>query len=391
MNTLILWFFLRFLTSIYAGVISSIKPLTQIELSIALWPPTSPVNQWLDRVFISPWMRWDALWYQRIVSTGYTATDGTAQFHPLYPWIASILSKIGINSALSLLIVSSLAGVALFFTYTVLARMDLPRKDAFFSLFIFSLAPPAFILFAPYSESLFLLCAVLCILFTRKNSWWLAGLMGGLAALTRQQGILLVIPVAWELWEKADRRLKNYLKMWHEWLAVLLIPLGMAVWILYRAIYINDFQVNWSNIQNFIYSAIISPSASKVVPVQKFIWPWQALYHSVEKILTKPDLDIWVNLITSLFFLAMLVIAWKRMRISYRLYALGITLISFSYYTGPVHPYMGLPRHLLLGFTTYIGLAALVNKPWQRLILVCLSSLGLLFLLSLYILNAWIP
>ena len=45
------------------------------------------------------------------------------------------------------------------------------------------------------------------------------------------------------------------------------------------------------------------------------------------------------------------------MTISYRIYSLTMTWLAFSYYTGPYYPYMGLPRHLLLAFPVFIGLA----------------------------------
>ena len=335
-----------------------LRPLTAIEIKIPFLPPSIPINEWLDRAFLSPWMRWDALWYQRIVTQGYSATDGTAQFHPLYPWMANLLAKIGISPTLSLLIISSLAGIVLFYFFPKLAQLDLPPGNSFFAIMLFAFAPPAFVLFAPYAEALFLLVAVLCLFFIRKKSWWLAGLMGGLAALTRQQGIFLLIPMAWELWENADRKPVNLRKKWRDWMALGLIPLGLVVWLIYRAVILSDIHFSFSNFQEFVYSIAISPSATMVVPVQEFIWPWLALKNSLVKIITNPDIDIWVNIILAVSFLILLAISWKKLRLSYKLYSLGITWVSFSYYTGPVHPYMGLPRHLLLAFPVFIGLAA---------------------------------
>lgn len=391
MNSIIVWLILRVLTSIFAAMVSSIKPLTPLEINIPLFPPSAPIRVWLERVVLSPWMRWDALWYQRIVTQGYSATDGTAQFHPLYPWLAAPLARLGLSPALSLLIISSLAGIALFYFFNRLGQLDLSPKNASFALLLFAFAPPAFILFAPYAEALFLLTAVLCILFLRQKAWWLAGLMGGLAALTRQQGIFLALPMAWELWEEADRKPANILKQWKNWLALILIPVGMLVWLIYRAIGLNDLQVNFTNLHELLYSLAISPSATKVVPIQQFIWPWQALYNSFQKLFSKPDVDIWANIITALFFLILLAISWRQLRLSYRLYALTLTLVSFSYYTGPVHPYMGLPRHLLLAFPVFIGLAGVIQKPWLRLLIIGSSAAGMLFLLGLYVLNGWVP
>ncbi len=391
MNPLFLWFILRLFTSFFAGIVSSIKPMLPIENTIPIFPPSIPISEWLSRVFLSPWMRWDAVWYERIVTQGYSATDGTAPFHPLYPWLAKPLASIGISSELSLLLISSLSGIALFYFFIKLANYDLPPGDASFALMLFAFAPPAFILFAPYAEALFLLAAVLCMIFIRQKSWWLAGLMGGLATLTRQQGLFLLIPLAWELWENSERKLNNLVKQWRDWLALGLIPLGMLVWLAYRAVILNDLQVNSGSFQEFVYSMIISPSAASVVPDQQFVWPWLAIKYAISKLFTQPDMDIWVNILVAVIFLSFMIIAWKRIRLSYRLYSLAIALVSFSYYTGPVHPYMGLPRHLFLAFPIFIGVATVVKKRWLRLFIFGLSGLVMLFLLSLYIFNAWVP
>jgi Gpi18-like mannosyltransferase len=391
MIPLIIWIVMRIITSVIAGMVSSIKPMTPLELTIPLFPPSAPITQWLERAFLSPWMRWDALWYQRIVTQGYSTADGTAQFHPLYPWLAVPFARLGFTPTISLLIVSSLAGIALYYFFVKLARFDLSPTDATFAFLLFVFAPPALIIFAPYSEGLFLLTAVLCMVFIRQKSWWLAGFMGGLAALTRQQGIILFIPMAWELWENAGRRVATLQKQWRHWLSLALIPMGLFVWLAYRSFFLHDLHANFKNFQEFLYSTAISPSASKVVPMQQFVWPWLALKNTFTKLITQPDIDIWVNILAALIFLILLSLTWKKLRLSYRLYSLLITIVSFSYYTGSIHPYMGLPRHLFLAFPVFIGLAAVVKNKWLRLLLLGLSVLAMSFLLILYVLEAWVP
>ncbi len=391
MNTLVLWSFLRLVTSIVAAFVSWIKPINPIELQIPLYPPVQNLPLWLDRALLSPWLRWDAEWYQRIVLNGYTATDGTAQFHPLFPWLALPLFKIGISPILSLLIISSVASILLFYFFNRLAQLDLTGEAASFAIMLLTLSPPAFVLFAPYPEALFLLFSVLCLYFSRQKKWWLAGLMGGLAALTRQQGIFLILPMAVEFWESHDRKLISLIKQFQHSLAICLLPLGYISWLIYRAFFINDFQIRTGNFQDFIYSLMISPSASQVVQIQQFIWPWHAIYNGIEKVISNSDLDIWVNLISAAFMLILLAVSWKYLRLSYLSYSLILFIISFSYYTGPLHPYMGLPRHLFLAFPIYLGSAQAITKPWLRLILLMVSGLGMLFLLGLYVLHAWVP
>jgi Gpi18-like mannosyltransferase len=391
MTPFMIWFLLRILTSTFAGIVSAIKPMMPIEISTPLFPPSEPLAKWFNRAFLSPWERWDAVWYQQIVVHGYSSNNGTAPFQPLYAWLATPFARAGMSPILSLLIVSSLAGVALFYLYIKLARFDLSSMDSHFAVMLFALAPPAFILFAPYSEAVFLLAAVACTIALRQKSWWLAGLLGGIAALTRQQGILLLIPMTWELWENSSHSFREAKQQWRSWLAILLIPLGMLVWLAYRAFILNDVHVNFVNFNQFLYSLLISPSASQVVPDQHFAWPWQVLYYSFQKLIAASDVDIWVNIIGGLLFIILLAISWRKMRTSYRLYSLVTVCISFSFFSGFLHPVMGLLRHLFLAFPVFIGMAALVKKTWTRLLLLALSLSGMSFLVVLSTLNAWVP
>jgi hypothetical protein len=73
------------------------------------------------------------------------------------------------------------------------------------------------------------------------------------------------------------------------------------------------------------------------------------------------------------------------------LYALAIVLVSFGYYTGPLYPYMGLPRHLLLAFPVFIGLGPVFRQRLLRLCMVTFGLLGMLFLLLQYVIEGWVP
>ncbi|NJP05837.1 MAG: hypothetical protein HC837_09550 [Chloroflexaceae bacterium] len=312
------------------------------------------------------------------------------QFHPLYPWLATPLAAIMGQPLLALLLVSSLATLGLLIAFEYLARLDLAPPAARTSTLLLILAPPAFILFAPYTESLFLLCSVLCILWAREQRWWLAGLAGALATLTRQQGLFLLLPLAWEMWEVSNRQWRHLLLAWRSWLALALVPAGMLVWIIYRALALGDVQANFSNPQALIYSVLISPSASKVVPEQAFLWPWDVLWVAAQNYQLSPGQNI-VDLVLGAGFLVLLVVAWPNMRISYRIYAVVVTLVSFSYYTGPLQPYMGLSRHLLLAFPVFIGLGPVIRPGLTRLLLLTLSSFGFFFLIFVYVIRAWVP
>ena len=391
MPILLIWLFFRLLTSVSIALISSWQPMTDAEKAIPIIPPAMPISAWLERVLITPWSHWDVEWYLQIVENGYQATDGTAQFHPLYPGLASILARIDIHPLLSLLLVSSLAGVLFLYLYHRIAQATLPASDLRMSMLLVLLAPAGFVLFAPYSEALFLLAAAACLWLAGQKRWWLAGLAGSLATITRQQGIVLVLPLAWGIWEAAGGAWRVLRNWWKKWLAIGLIPGAYLLWLIYRAIGLNDLALQTTSLHELIYSLLISPSAVEVVPAQTFTWPWRALWLALGQFTAAPDADLAFNFLLAAIFLIMLGISWKRMPAAYRWYVLAITLVSFSYYTGPIHPYMGLPRHLLLAFPVFIYATPALNKPILRPVL--LTLLGVVYLLSIFLFyrQAWVP
>jgi hypothetical protein len=395
------WLLLRTLTWLAAVLVAPLRPITAREQAIPAWPPSEPLGAWLERVLLAPWERRDAILYVTIVDRGYRADDGTAQFHPLLAWLATPVAWLAGSPLLGLVLVSSAASLALAFVFERLARLDLEPEQARAATLLLLFSPPVFVLFAPYTEGLFLLCAALCLLWARQGRWWLAGLAGALATLTRQQGLFLLLPLAWELleWTRAEaRRIPVTLqsKTQHPkskilpWLSLSLIPAGLLVWLVYRGLALGDLRADLSNPQALIYSLLISPSSSLVVPEQAFLLPPHALWLALEKLVRAPEYSLVIDLALAAVFLVMAALAWPRMRTSYRIYTAAIVLVSFAYYTGPFYPYMGLPRHLLLALPVFIGLGPLLTRR-LRPIIVSFGLVGTLFLVVQYVVHGWVP
>src|SRR5687767_8468695 len=77
---------------------------------------------------------------------------------------------------------------------------DPARRERFarLTVLLVALFPTGFFLLAPYPEALFLALTVASLYLARQGRWWLAGLAGLLAALTRFQGAFLALPLAYE-------------------------------------------------------------------------------------------------------------------------------------------------------------------------------------------------
>ena len=382
--------FLRFLTSLAAAAFSSLKPITSLEKQIPVWPPAQNFPAWLERILVAPWARYDAVWFEQILRRGYIAGDGSTSFHPLYIWLSTPLYRLGVDASVSLLVTSSLATLAFLGIYYRLARLDLEPATVWNALLLMVTFPVAFILFAPYTESLFLLSATAALYSIRRERWGLAALFSFLAALSRQQGIFLALPLAWGVWEASRKSLQGLKKVWPAWLAPLAAPAGLGAWSIYRIVYLHEGKLDFSNIQGMIYSTLLSPSADKVIAGQAIRWPWDAFMIAISKAIHSPELNVFVNLALGIGFLIAFALSWRNLHISDRLYSLAIIAISFSYTTGQ-YAYAGLPRHLFLATPVFIGLAATLQKCRYKQILLACQTLGLIFLIYIYVLNGWIP
>ena len=391
-SLLVSWLVLRVVLSVIAVSASSARPNTPLEKSVAAWPISAPISVWVQRVVVEPWRRWDVEYYEYIAERGYRQDDGTLQFHPLYSWLGRIASVVfGGNITAGLLAVSSIAGLLFLFVFARLAEFDLSSDDSKRASTLFLHAPLAFILFAPYSEALFLLFSALLFLMARRGSWWIAGAAGGLAALTRQQGVFLALPLALELWEWCGRDPSKLLARWRSCLSILLIPAGLLVWVVYRAALFGDVAFEFTKPRTWIYGLLISSDASKVVTDQRFDWPWNALAEAFRHLDSTTTV---VDLILGGMFIAIFVAGGRylwRLRKSYFFYAATILLVSFSYSTG-FQPYMGLPRHCLLAFPLFLPVAVWARRPRVEMMFLGIGFLGLAVLTYCYAAKIiWLP
>ena len=342
-------------------------------------------------IISEPWYRYDTFYYVRIVSAGYQSGDITSGFHPLYPWLSTIAAFVLRDPLAGLMFVSSVASILMTIVVYKLARLDLDHDKAWTATALLLCWPAALALFVPYTEALYMLLAVSCFFAARKRQFLLAGLIGGLATLTRQHGILLVLPLLWELWDASGRKLKPLVVNWRAWVACALVPAGYAVWILYRAIAINDVQPDFSSPQRFIYSVMVSPTAYQIFSDQQFLWPWQSIWKALVMYWRGSlHFSAYGDAFLALVFIIMFVFSWRHLRGSYRIYSLAVVLIALSLHTGvSLNPYISLPRHLLPAFPVFIGLVQAYQFKRVPFILGILLVCQMLFLCC-FVWQSWV-
>ena len=326
--------------------------------------------------FARVWERWDAVYYVRILTNGYSADDGTTNFHPLYPLLAWPFAEVTKSPILALLLISSIATAALYLLFNRFAQLDLPANQARTATLLLIFWPISYVVYLPYTESTWLCFAVLCLIYARRSRWWAAAICASAATLTRQQGLFLIIPIAWELLESNGRSLKQTVRDWRGWLALVLPVLAYGLWIIVRSAALGSFRPDFTSLGSLIYSTLLSPASHRVVEGQQFMWPWKAIYFAVQRALSLPFINPWIDLTFGGIFLLLVVAAWRHMRMSYRIYVVVIVLVSFSYHTGMVATggaYLSLPRHLLLAFPVFPGVVSRLRLRIRPLLMILLS------------------
>lgn len=157
---------------------------------------------------------WDGIWYMRIVSDGYSydaERSSSVAFFPAYPLAArTVMLVTGLPAEASLLAVShgSLILALLFlFRYVRLRFQEAPPSVWCYSVISAAVFPTTFYWRMAYTESLFVLLAVV-VLYGIERGWkpLYVALWIGLATATRLTGIALFVPLTYDVWRKHSPR-----------------------------------------------------------------------------------------------------------------------------------------------------------------------------------------
>src|SRR5437667_2363866 len=192
------------------------------------------------------WYHWDVISFEKIARFDYSNADPTkAAFFPLYPWLerwVSSLLHIHTNVFLAGMLITNLAFLGTLIVLYRFVEVEFDRETAKRTALYLAIFPTALFFFAAYNESLFLFFVLISFYAMRQGSWWMAGLFGGLATLTRSLGLALLViffyefvrqvfPLLRAAWQNKQRL--KMLKLLSGLLAAPLIPLGLAIFAFY--------------------------------------------------------------------------------------------------------------------------------------------------------------
>ena len=340
------------------------------------------------------WARWDSVWFLRIAHEGYgSAEEAAAAFYPLYPLLVGVLGRILLGHyVLAGVLISLAAALGALVLLGRLAADRFGEQVAVRTVLYLAIFPFALFLGAVYSESLFLLAAVGSFALAERGRFLGAGVVAGLAWLTRPMGIALLpalAVIAWRtprrgealirlaaapvvfaaypvyLWWKLDDPLAfvHAEGTWSRHVSPL-GPLG-GIW--------DGLRAGWAGVRQ-----LASTSDGTLY--------WSAVQD------TDPDRVATVNLTQLAFlglFAALTVVAWRELGAPYGLFAALSLAIPLSV-PSERWPLLSIQRFGLVVFPLFVALAVLGARPRVHTAVVVVSAVLLGVVSAQWALWQWV-
>jgi dolichyl-phosphate-mannose-protein mannosyltransferase len=329
--------------------------------------PARPPNS-ADLGYVTEiWSRADSGWFLSIAQHGYQRNGG-AVFYPLYPLLIGGLGRAFGGNYVSAGIVVSLA--CCLGAFYLLYRLAVPRlgvAGARRALLYLAIFPMSLFLQAVYSESLYLLCALSAFVFAERRQWLGAGVMTGLALLTRLAGVALIPPLLILAWRSPERR--------RALLSMLAAPALAALYPLWLELKLRAIYAAFANEAG--WGRHLSPAG----PLGGLWHGVAAAWHGVKQIATgDPNMQAGAHNLEYLAFLVLFlwlgVEAWRRFGAPYGLFVLGSLAIPLSAPTVG-YPLLSMPRFCLPLFPAFLALAAFADTERRDRTILVLSSVFL--------------
>jgi hypothetical protein len=339
------------------------------------------------------WNRWDAphyldlaIWGYMAVDPGVTPTFGQTGdmdlmivFYPLFPGAIATLLWLVPDLVAPILVNTVALAVAVVLLYRVVARELGPvigQRAAIFMLIF----PTAYFLHIGYTESLFLALVLGSFLASRSNRWFVAGMLGGLSALTRVNGLLLIPSLAADAWTewRATRRLQL------TWGWIGLVAVGFGGYLLLNLFVYGD---------PFAFLQIQSEHWFK-----SFAWPWVGIGGVVERVFDPCLSNVALGdpchenvavlgvaeLAAIVLGMAGTIASARRFRPSWTVWMAGSWLLFVS--TSFV---LSVPRYDLAMFPLFAWFALLAERRWLGIAIGIVSVLLLLWFSGRFALGSW--
>lgn len=284
--------------------------------------------------FVNGWHQWDASNYIRIATGGYTfwrenGEPTTLVFFPLYAWTIKVCYFFIRDYDISALVVSTLCYVGGIIYMFGFVSLEFGKEIAKKAVIYISIFPFGFFFGAMMPESIFLLTASAFFYYLKKHNWYMVAFFGLAGALSRMQGILLIIPAGIE-WLETYQPIKKLMeKKFDEFFHSLIVLIPVCFTAVGTLLY---FWINY----------LVAGNCFKFLELQETIWGHH--YEYVGKAVTtifaylmgdhytsNMKLAIWLpQAILVVLTFGLLIYAANKHKPQYTLYLTAYTIISFS-------------------------------------------------------------
>jgi len=328
----------------------------------------------ISNVF-SMWSNFDGLHYLDLAEFGYGyqhKTDMDYAFFPIYPWAVRTFNIFGSYLTSGLVVSHLTLLLALYFLYRLVA-LDFKTQVAKSTIYLLLLFPTAFFFGSVYTESLFLLLAVLSFYFARKNNFFMACVVALLASATKVTGVFLWPALIYEFWCVYEKDIKKCLNPSAIWLV--LPPLGLLSFMRFQFLKTGN---------PFFFATMQANFTGR--SVDKIILLHQVFFRYGKMLIFTDHWDplfftVVLELLSATLVLAVLIFSLKKIRFSYWIF----TFLSYLLptFTGT---FMSMPRFTLVLFPVFIYLALWLERqhPYLKYIYYTASIVLSLFAIVLF-------
>lgn len=350
-------------------------------ITVALWND----SDFTLNSFFSHYVQWDANNYQRIADLGYAGYNEngdftTLAFFPLYSWTARMLSILLRNTYASLLTTSFICYAAGCGFLYKLCALDYGRNTAKNAVIFISVFPHGLFFGTMMNESIFFMFTVITLYFIRQHKWWLVGIFGALASLTRLAGIVLAFPALIEFIEYYNLFGKIKEKKFGE-VCIILFKIGSPVFIMLLGTFIYLY-CNYRTTGEWF----------KFLDYQQKYWNHHSTYFGtgVKNVFNnafnadKPMILAAIHIpsvISIIFVLAAMVYGLRRSRSMYSIYLIIYFIVNMS-----VDWIISTPRYMSCALPAFIFLADFADRhKWSEPLITASMAVGFGIYLTAYL------
>ncbi|MBI2641760.1 hypothetical protein HYW87_04175 [Candidatus Roizmanbacteria bacterium] len=335
----------------------------------------------------------DGINYLRIAREGHNPSN--IPFFPLYPLIIRFIADNFFHHRFFTPISQVISNLAFFISLLLIYKLLLKdgKRSLFTLVFVIIVAyPTSFFYEATYNDSLFLLFATLSLLAMRTKNTFLASIWAGFATYTRLNGLALFIALIAEYFSSINKvvymnqltaklsRVVPMVKKAFSFKAMLSSKLYLTLIIpatfLYLLFSIQKKFGDW----RLLFSTMKIWDQDRVILLPQVFWR----YFKILLLYPTFKLNYWIafiELFFVLFYIAILIYSFKKIRISYWIFMLVSFLIPSL--TGT---FAGMPRYGLHLYPLFLSIAILLKESnsWVRVVYLTVSLFLLCLMLGLY-------